>query len=554
MDDQPRWYRPLTWFAAALIGGLAVLARINRHAELAPTLPLPQPFTRPWHRPPTHDTVAQLFGGDLGLAAVVIGVGGVAATAAVASLALPPAGRLSAAALAALVPAMVLCGAFWTPQGLLAIAVAWTAYLLHGVLGRHDRGSPRWLGVAVATLLLVDWPAWSPVLAWIGWLLVFRPAWLAPERARAALLALGAGSAAGLVGYGALLFHGAAPADLFGTADLPLGQEAALAVLDAISAPVLGHGRAFTPGARAAGALLVGAFVFMGWRRATRAGAGPWASVLVVGSAGALVPALAIHPVLPFAADKNLWFLSPLVLCLAVAAVWPIDRFEGVPPPTTSRARLTPVTTTLALVLVLASLGGCVDEDGDGVFAGADCDDLDASVFPGAPDLWLDGLDNDCDGAIDSSPSYVFATETEPNDTTVGSCFAPDGQDLGHLAPPGELTRITGHLDSIVEGYVDGDFDCFAFGVPDGVDHPRLRIVLDWEDDSADLDLALTGLWEGAQAGFAQGDSPGPGPEIAFSSSGFDPGARLWLWIAGYAWDDGVRGPPTPYTVDLVLQ
>ena len=513
-----------------------MLLRLNRHAELGPALRLPEAFTRPYHRPPTHDAIGALFGSDPGLAALVVGVGGVAAAAALASIALPSAGRLAAAALAAATPAMVLCGAFWTPQALLAIAVAWTAYLLHGVLARHDGGSPKWLGVAAATLLMVDWPAWSPMLAWIGWLVVFRPAWLAPDRARDAALALGAGTLVGLLGYGALLVHGAEPAKLFGTADLPLGREAALAVLDAIAAPVLGHGREFTPGVRAAGAVVVGATIFMGWRRATRAGAGPWASVLVVGSAGALVPALAIHPVLPFAADKNLWFLSPLVLCLAVAAVWPIDRFEGPPPPTVSRTRLTPVATTLTLLLALLLLPGCVDEDGDGAYAGEDCDDLDATVFPGAPDVWLDGLDNDCDGAIDSSPSYVFAEDTEPNDTTVGSCFAPEGQDLGRLAPTGELTRITGTIDSLVLGYVEGDFDCYAFRVPEGVDHPRLRIVLDWEDDDADLDLALTGLWEGGQAGFAQGDAPGPGPEIAFSTSGFDPGAPLWLWIAGYRW------------------
>ena len=44
---------------------------------------------------------------------------------------------------------------------------------------------------------------------------------------------------------------------------------------------------------------------------------------------------------------------------------------------------------------------GPVDADGDGVFAEDDCDDGDASSFPGAPELEGDGADNDCDGYAD---------------------------------------------------------------------------------------------------------------------------------------------------------
>ncbi len=40
------------------------------------------------------------------------------------------------------------------------------------------------------------------------------------------------------------------------------------------------------------------------------------------------------------------------------------------------------------------------DADADGSPAGDDCDDNDPSVFPGADEL-CDGVDNDCDGAVD---------------------------------------------------------------------------------------------------------------------------------------------------------
>lgn len=39
------------------------------------------------------------------------------------------------------------------------------------------------------------------------------------------------------------------------------------------------------------------------------------------------------------------------------------------------------------------------DADGDGVTVGAgDCDDADPAVWPGAPEVWSDGVDQDCDG------------------------------------------------------------------------------------------------------------------------------------------------------------
>ncbi len=45
----------------------------------------------------------------------------------------------------------------------------------------------------------------------------------------------------------------------------------------------------------------------------------------------------------------------------------------------------------------------CLDCDEDGFLPPLDCDDTNASVFPGAPEQ-CDSLDNNCDGDIDMRP------------------------------------------------------------------------------------------------------------------------------------------------------
>jgi len=45
---------------------------------------------------------------------------------------------------------------------------------------------------------------------------------------------------------------------------------------------------------------------------------------------------------------------------------------------------------------------GTVDLDDDGYDADVNCDDSDANTNPGAPEVCDDGIDNDCDSAIDA--------------------------------------------------------------------------------------------------------------------------------------------------------
>ncbi|WP_419175768.1 MopE-related protein [Desulfosediminicola sp.] len=86
-----------------------------------------------------------------------------------------------------------------------------------------------------------------------------------------------------------------------------------------------------------------------------------------------------------------------------------------------------------ALVLVITALSGAavmaakpVDNDGDGVTERSDCNDNNALIYPGAAEICTDGLDNNCDGLIDSADPTC----------TAGVCSDADGDGYGFPADP----------------------------------------------------------------------------------------------------------------------
>jgi hypothetical protein len=80
-----------------------------------------------------------------------------------------------------------------------------------------------------------------------------------------------------------------------------------------------------------------------------------------------------------------------------------------------------------------------VDDDGDGVPASADCDDQDATSFPGATET-CDGRDNNCDGATDEG----LLITVYPDE---------DGDGFGD---PGGATEVC----ALADGFVTQAGDC----------------------------------------------------------------------------------------------
>ncbi len=132
-----------------------------------------------------------------------------------------------------------------------------------------------------------------------------------------------------------------------------------------------------------------------------------------------------------------------------------------------------------------------VDGDGDGVTVGeGDCDDEDASTWPGAPEE-PDGADNDCDGLLDEGSS-AYDDDGDGQSEDEGDC---DDADVGTYTGAaeygdGEDNDCDGAVDEGTDGF-DDDGDGFSEAEGDCDDgdatsHPGSPEAADGMDNDCD--------------------------------------------------------------------
>ena len=117
----------------------------------------------------------------------------------------------------------------------------------------------------------------------------------------------------------------------------------------------------------------------------------------------------------------------------------------------------------------------CPDADSDGFTAsycgGTDCSDTDNTVYPGAPELCTDGKDNDCNGLKDcADPNAVNCPAITDADgdgfDVAGICGTPDCDDNDANVYPG-APEICDGKDSNCDGWkAPTDVDADKDGVP----------------------------------------------------------------------------------------
>jgi hypothetical protein len=150
----------------------------------------------------------------------------------------------------------------------------------------------------------------------------------------------------------------------------------------------------------------------------------------------------------------------------------------------------------LALALAGCPSGGLYDSDGDGSPDFEDCDPQDPEVRPGPEDPVGDGLDQNCDG-VDG----VLDCDADDDGVDVADgelCAGPDCDDLNASVYPGADELCDG-IDTDCDGQIpreevdgDGDGDAPCQGDCDdldGLSHPGATELCDGIDNDCDGDL-----------------------------------------------------------------
>jgi hypothetical protein len=101
-----------------------------------------------------------------------------------------------------------------------------------------------------------------------------------------------------------------------------------------------------------------------------------------------------------------------------------------------------------------------MDADGDGSLIGDDCDDSDPDTYPGAPEIWYDGVDQGCDGGSD------YDRDADGRDAeSYGGTDCDDGNPEVY---PGAADEWYDGVDADCAGDDDYDADLDGYGGGDG--------------------------------------------------------------------------------------
>ena len=113
---------------------------------------------------------------------------------------------------------------------------------------------------------------------------------------------------------------------------------------------------------------------------------------------------------------------------------------------------------------------GLVDADGDGMPTGSDCDDTDATVYNGAPEL-CDTKDNDCDGQVDEGNACCLDNDGDGFTNCDGDC-----DDNNLEINPGAAEICEDGVDNNCDGTVDNATTWFEDQDEDGFGNPSSSV------------------------------------------------------------------------------